>query len=428
MIKQFRYDDEYLDWYYNKGGMATTFTGGDNISPLRDDIKKAVTPWDPPAGTFYTSNFDPVYSAKVHAWTERASEVWKLLPKTTYLREGDSMKYYADDLAGMAGLIAGEAPFTVITQESAPTVATLTEMFPAIVVDPWTTDFIGRVISTYQNSPKINPAWVKQTHVENLPNQIDKMLTKTIDTVANNGTTTVADFESIDRIISCDTEADGTYCGATDPDLFWGNTSAKIDRDADTGNIFGGGGGSTGPGISLPGSAAARVLSLDYIDDVIAEVVPYSKNNRYIAITGGKTMNELQKLIDPKQRFLESRMDVKITRNGVSTRPGVQGGFSVASMITNGIQIPFFPTRHAANETAANRSATVTDADIGNIWFVDLDAIEFRMAFPLTYLETPLKDMLSMNTITTRHMFLLGGQLISTNFRAMAAVKYLKST
>ena len=429
MIKRFQYSMEYLDWFYNKGGIYTTFAGSDNVFGVEPtSFKKAITPWDPPASP-YGSNFDPVYSAKIHAWTEKHSEVWKLLPKTTYLREGDSLKYFETELSGMGGLIAGEAPYTILTQESAPTVATLTEMYPAIVADPWETEFHGRVISTYQNNPKADPAWVKQTHVDNLSNQIDNMLTKTIDTVANNGTSTVSDFESIDRIISASTEATTTYCNAaTDPDLFWGNTSAKVDRSADTDNTFGGGGGTDAAGISLPSTGAARVLSLDYIDDVVAAIAPFSKNRRYIAVTGGKTMNELQKLIDPKQRFLESKMDVSISMNGVSTRPGNQVGFSVASMITNGIQIPFFPTRHAANETASNRSATITDADIGNIYFIDLDAIEFRMAFPLTYMETPLKDMMTLNALKVRHMFILGGQLMATNYKSQGAVKYLKST
>jgi len=136
----------------------------------------------------------------------------------------------------------------------------------------------------------------------------------------------------------------------------------------------------------------------------------------------------MQKLIDPKQRFLDSPMDVQITMNGVKTRRGVQAGFQVASYVTNGIRIPFFTSRHVANETSANRSATITDADIGNIYILDLDAVEIRMAIPITYLETPPAAMLTRDTMSTRHMFLFAGQLICTNFRANAAVKYLKST
>lgn len=428
MIKRYAWDEEYFDWYYNKGGMETTFMGADTVSPasVGSTLKKAIGPWDPPTSP-YGSYFDSKYSAVVQAYTARASEVYKLLPKTTYLQEGDSMKYYETDLTSLTGLGQSGAPFTT-SVESGPTIATLTNLYPAVLTDAWETEFRSRLQSQWQNAPNTNPAWLKMYHTEFLPNQIDNMLTQTIDTVANDGSSNL-DLESIDRIISSSVESSATYCSAAaDGDLFWGNTSAKIDRDADTDNTFGGGGGTDAAGISLPGSAAARVLSLDYIDDVVAAILPYSKSKRYICITGNKTINEWQKLIDPKQRFLDASMDVQIGMNGVSTRPGTRAGFSVASYLTNGIQVPVFGTQHAANETAGNRSATVTDADIGNIYFVDLDHIEMRMAFPITYMEGKLADMMNINALKVRHMFILSGQLMASNYRAHGAVKYLKST
>jgi hypothetical protein len=70
----------------------------------------------------------------------------------------------------------------------------------------------------------------------------------------------------------------------------------------------------------------------------------------------------------------------------------------------------------------------VTDADIGNIYILDLDAIELRVAIPITYLETPPAAMLTGDVMKTRHMFLYAAQLLATNFRAHGAVKYLKAT
>lgn len=433
-IKRMQYGPEYLDWYYNGGGMAMTFSGLASIygeSMMSEYFQKAAinaSPWDPPAGTNYTNYFDPVYSAKVGAYVARSDSVYRLLRKTTFLAEGDSLKYYETDLNNWVGLAAGGTPFATATGESAPTISTLTELKPAFLVDPWITDFQARVISTWQNRPELDPNFVKRHHTELIPNDLDVMLTQDIDTVANDGSAAY-NLESIDRMISTDGESHTTFCNvATDGDLYWGNSSAKIDRDADTDNTFGCGAGTAGDGLSMPGSAAARVLSLDYIDDVIAASMRYSKNNNYICVTGPKTLNEVNKLIDPKQRFADAPMDVQITMNGVSTRKGTEAGFSVASYITNGLQIPIFTNTNICGAFSGNQTTKITDNDIGHMYFIDMDEMELRIAVPMTYLETPPPSMLTGDKMQIRHMFLFAAQLFGGNMRAHAGVKYLKST
>jgi len=358
-------------------------------------------------------------------WVDRATEVFRLLRKTTFLREGDSLKYVETDLSGLQGVTGTSTPFATGTAESAPEVLTLEEFEPAYMVDPWETALPSRTRSTWQAEPKLDPQWIRQYHAENFPNLLDQKLTQTIDTVSNDGST-VFFIESIDRILSGSAEAHLNFVSAvTDPDIYWGKTTILIDRDADTDDTFGCG---AGEGLSLPAEAAARPLKLDYIDDVVAAAMPYSRNKRYIGITGPKTLNEMQKLIEPKQRFLNHPVDVEITMNGVSTRRGARAGFTVGAYVASGIDIPFFTSRHIANETSANRSATRTDANIGNIYIIDLDAIEIRVAIPVTYLETPPHAMLTGDIMKTRHWLLYGAQLIATNFRAHAAVKYLKKS
>lgn len=426
-LKKIPYGKEYLDWYYNKGGMMATIFGLDSTGgeiPGGSKLAKAIGPWDAPTSP-YGTYFEPKFSAVVQSYAESASEVYKLLPKTTFIAEGDSLKYYETHLAGLTGLTGASTPFTSGSAESAPTVASLEEFAPAYVVDPWEINFMSRTKATWQADPQLDPAWIKQYHAENLPNQLDGMLTQYVDDPSNNAS--VFDLESIDRICSSYAESGlTTLCSAaTDGDIWWGAASVLIDRSGDTDDTFGCGAGS---GISLPTIAAARVLSLDMIDDALAASIPYSRRRRYIGITGPKTLNEMQKLINPKQRFLDHPVDYELTLNGVSTRRGAKTGFTVGAYVSNGIEIPMFTTRHAANEVSTNRSATVTDADIGNIYIIDLDAIEIRVAIPVTYMETPPDSMLTADAMKTRHWFLYGAQLIATNFRAHSAVKYLKST
>jgi hypothetical protein len=417
------YDEKFLEWWYSGGGMQSTILG---LRTGDEKFKKAIGPWDAPTSP-YAYYFEPVFSAEVYAYTWRATTFYKACRKTRFQVEGDSIKYWETDLAGLTGVGPTSTPFASGSAESAPTIATLEEFVPAYLVDPWETSLMSRTRAEWQKDPRLDPMWVRNYHTRNLPAQIEKQLTKTVDTVANDGSTYL-DMESIDRLVSCDNEAATTYCAITDPDIYWGKSSVLIDRDGDTDNTFGGGGGAAGDGISLPSSAAARVLSLDYIDDVVTAIKKYSERKNYWGFAGPKTINEMQKLIDPKQRFLDAPMNVQYTLNGIQSRKGADTGFSVASYTAGGIRIPFLELEWAANEDSTNRSATITDADIGNIYIVDMDTVEIREAIPITYMETPPPAMMTGDVLKTRHWFLYAAQLLSTNFRANGAIKYLKST
>lgn len=424
-MKRLPYGEEFLKWWYEEGGMHNTLFGLDSTSGssmVSDKMSKAIGPWDAETSP-YAEYFDPVFSATVQAYVDRASEVFKLLPKTTFIAEGDSIKYYETDLTGLAGYTYASTPFATGSAESAPTIVSLSQLRPAYVFDPWETSLMSRTEASWQNDPQLDAEWIRRYHTENLPNQLDAMLNKQVDTPASNATS--YNIESIDRICSKSDEASTTYCSAaTDPDLWWNVSAVKIDRSADTDDTFGGG---AGDGIDLPTVGAARTITLEMIDDVVTAITPYSKNRRFIGITGPKTLNEIQRLIDPKQRFLDVPMDYELTMNGVSTRKGAKTGFSVGAYIAGGVEIPFFTTRHVANETSDNRSATVTDANIGNVYILDLDAIELRVAMPVTYLETPPSAMLTGDVLKTRHSFMYAAQLFATNFRSHGAIKYLKS-
>jgi len=415
------YNTDFLNWWYNENGLGSVLTS----AGFGDVIKKAAADyeWDFPGA--FTTYGEPVFAPKVELWLARNSEVYSLLPKSTFIAKGDSFKYIETELDGLVAITATSTPDASLAKESAPTITNVELIRPGYYGDYWKVNWMGRVESGWQKAtdPKTDPAYIKAFHAEALPNQIDKLLTLTADTTP--AATTV---ESLDTLLSINTEAGTTYLSAaTDNDLWFGKSSAEQIRANDTDDTYGCGAG--GADTAMIGAGTnARVVQLDFIDDALAAAKPYSKNKNYIMVMGNKTLNEIQKLIDPKQRFLDTPMNYQKTLNGVSTRKGVVGGFTVSGLISNGLTIPVFTCDHVANETSTNRSSKITDADIGNIYIIDLDAIELRVAVPVTYIETPPSSMLSIDYLQSRHMFLWAAQLLCSNFRSHACVKYLKSS
>jgi hypothetical protein len=417
------YNEAFLNWWYGGGNMAAL--SGDMNEILKANADRE---WDAPASPYATYQ-EPVFAPKVELWLARESPTYSILPKTTFLEKGDSFKFVETELDGLVNVTATSTPIATFQSgsvESAPTIVDVEQIAPGYYADPWTVNWMSRVESGWQKAtePKTDPQFIKNFHTEALPNQIDKLLVKTVDTAPSANA-----IESLDALLSCQAEASTTYCSAaTDNDLYFG-TTIQVDRAADTDDTWGvGAGGNDTDTLGSGGATGARVLKLDLIDDVLAESIKYSKNKNYIMLTGHKTINEMQRLIDPKQRFLDTKFDYQKTLAGVSTRRGVTGGFTVGALLSNGIQIPVFGSDHVPGETTSNDSDTVTSQNIGNIYLIDLDEIELRIAVPVTYLETPPHQMLGIDYFQSRHIYLWAGQLLPGNPRAHAAVKYLKAS
>ena len=153
------------------------------------------------------------------------------------------------------------------------------------------------------------------------------------------------------------------------------------------------------------------------IDDIMATAKKYGSGN-YIAITNDDTINAIQKLIDPHARFLHGENYVEITQNGVKTRRGEGGGrLPVSSIVTNGLTIPVFSDPNVAVPVAGGA---------GNLYFVDLDHIELRVALPISYFHTDMgNDYLRMDYTQIYHDIFFGGNLIADRFNCHAAVKYI---
>lgn len=413
---------EYIDEWYTKGKVLRAIAG--YRGPIAS-LSKAIAPWDPPASP-YNVYFDPVFNSEVFAWTLRDDTLIRLLRKETFQRLGDSYKYYAADVSGVAGVDGGSTPYASGSAESGPTYVGFEQFKPAYIMDPWETDFTSDVESEWQRFPENDVESLKTYHVNKFPNALDTMLMEDVDTVANDGSSNL-NLESIDRICSDYTEsgAGTTFVSVeSDGDIHWGKSTALIDRSADTGDTY-------GAQVDLPATAAARVLSLDMIDDVVADCLDKAPSDDFIMVTGPRTINEIERLVEGKQRYngpwVNGPIGVEYTVNGVQTRQGVDAGFAVASYVTNGRRIPIFKNKHCVGENGSYRTSKVTDNDIGNIYIINMDSVHLRVAVPNVYWKTPPESRLTGDRMKDRHALLIGAQLICTNFQANGKIAYLKA-
>lgn len=230
-------------------------------------------------------------------------------------------------------------------------------------------------------------------------------------------------------MISNGTESgdDTTYVSAvTDGDIYWNatNTGAAVIDRSEAAYAW------SDAQIKLPGSAAEKAYNiLDELDDLMATALNYAPTaeRNYIGLCSPKALNKVQDELDPKQRYLEGKMDVTQTIEGVSTRPGVQGGkISVAGLTICGVKVPFFTSPYLSGVPTSWvwENSQLTTGGVGNIYLVNTDNIEIRHLIPITYIETPnYADWI----LGSRHSIFSAMQLICRNFSCHAALKYIKA-
>jgi len=408
MAMAFNYN-ELLNLYYQN---PASVLGGEEIPEVQSIIQKTDDPFD----IGRTDYFDPVYSSKVEGWLAFHTELYSLLKKTSYQALGDSKKYYVAHVG--ATNFHGWIEAADLSSEDSDVVdiTDLDNMNPAVVGMHWRDTLQGTLKASWQKQPPLgtNPEFTRKVNTDDFVHQIDAKLFGDADTPAYVAGTSCYP-ERLDAILSGYDESKDTafLSSAGDGDLLFGEGGLSIDRSADSTDIY-------SVQLDLPATAVNRRLTIEMIDDIMADAKQYSANRNYIAITDDKQLNNIQRQIDPKQRFLHSEMSYQKTLNGVQTRQGVEGGFPIGGLISNGISMPVFTTYHCHKETDDN-----SDVGDGNFYIVDMDEIELRMALPTTYLSTDRNQYLSMGALKHEHALLAAMQLIPGNPYTHAAIKYL---
>jgi hypothetical protein len=358
-------------------------------------------------GVSSTNNFSNQYSAMLYNNLDMRSELFRALPKKTYLAEGDTTR----SVRSLGGSVA------YLTD--------LTDTFPACVED--VIDEIGPILpaplvaardesfQAYQRSlynTRNNPA---PTWEEKRQMAMDELINQFETDAHYDGTNAAAApnvrIESIDRICT-DTVEHGA--------AFW-NESARSHRwaiaatGADVNAIY-------EANVNLPATAANREFDPEYLDDVLKDCKRYTRvedRARFAIFTKGDTVEEIKKYFGDKEW---ARGIANVAYNlgeGLTTNTGDTPGFNVAGYSGGGLtNVPII----------TDDSCHYESGGVGNIYVLNLNNIEFRAALLPTWLETDMgKDMLLRGLAQRKGVAIMHGQIIAPRFNVHGAVKYLKA-
>jgi hypothetical protein len=407
--------EQFLNDYYAVGPTGyLAYTGRLPDSDLKKILTHTETNW-----------YEYAYMKEVQLELSVFSEIYKLLDKKPITAVGNSFKYTSALGVDTTAIGPGgaDAIFGTATEPTISTIQGITSGVEKVILSR---DLHSMIVEKIPDAHPGEPDWdflKNKVAPMALWNKIDKWLGgyEIATNVHGVDTPALKNIECIDRVISNGTESGATnhVSAATDGDFIWdgiGTGTAKIDRSADTW---------ADAQIKLPttaGTAEAYDI-LSELDDLMASAKPYSTNKRYIGLTTDKTLNKIEAELDPKQRFLEKQTTVTPTIGGISTRPGVTGGFDVGALVLCGVTVPVF-----TSNALPTKNSVYTSATSGHFYLIDLDTTYIRVDIPATFLETGFgAEMLHQNYLLSKGMLFTVCQLVCTNFKANAALKWIKA-
>ena len=239
---------------------------------------------------------------------------------------------------------------------------------------------------------------MSKSHAES----INKMLLRDVNTVAGNS------FESIDRATSSafvetasdfvDVISDHNQYNLTRSTA---GTRQWYDSNVDAGTGTGG------------GSVNLRPLTLNVLDGMFRSVWERGGQPKAI-LTGYDTVEKIQQLLQPQQRFTEMKR-VTPSINGVQGVPGMEGGFVVATY--NGV--PIIPSKDVHSDSGG----------ISRLYFLDTDYTYFCTAKPTLYHESGIEtgDPFGINRLGQVGLFHTMGDLWQLFYGAHGKIRDLSA-
>ncbi|OYT64176.1 hypothetical protein B6U67_00810 [Methanosarcinales archaeon ex4484_138] len=340
---------------------------------------------DDPITTGSTGIINPQYGAVVDTLLNYEADAWKLLAKKPYDSAGFRL-----ETARPATLVSGVAENGALPDTIEGTF-TEEEIVPKWMMTRWEITHNVIVRSELGDGIPQTETFFREKNAEYFEKGMNQALLADAEAAASgaSGNTTNAagnNIESIDRIISSDSEEDafgGSYTG-------WYDAYGSWDRDS----------GTTYDAVVSHNSGTDRGLKLDLIDDLIRQCRDAgAKKENQIFLTDSETFMDWSALIDPKYRITD--VGYKVTENGVTTEVGAEEAVARA-VVYDGR--PIFISEDVPTDGA------------GRIYLIDTSALYIKVYMPTMYMQTKLNpDVLLVDAIKQYYAYLWVGEVFCTS-------------
>ena len=364
--------------YYGAG------TGQNAWAYSGTDLLKA----DSPLMSSTTGTYQAIFGRKVWSQLNQEFNAFSILPKKPWEKSGWRVTTAKPDFTKGGGV--GEN--ATLPETTKPTFAHVSTK-PRTVAHTFDLSETAMFLADKDDGLGDARAVMKMEMAKHHTEHINQMLLTDVDTVSGNN------FNSLDRITSSAfvETASNFVDSATDHDIYNLTRAAGTATNWYDGNVDAGAAG------------ADRPLTLNILDGMFKSVWEDGGQPKVI-LTGYDTLETIQQLLQPQQRFVEMKRVVPGV-NGVKGVPGIQGGFMVATY--NGV--PIIPSKDVVKDGSSR------------MYFLDTDYSWFTTAKPTLYHESGIEtgDPFGINRLGQMGMFHTMGELICTFFKASGKIRDL---
>tara|TARA_R110000803_G_scaffold123820_4_gene191665 strand:- start:1527 stop:2705 length:1179 start_codon:yes stop_codon:yes gene_type:complete len=360
-------DMERLYYGAGAGANAWAYSG--------TDLLKA----DSPLMSSTAGTYQAIFGRKVWSQLNQEFNAFSILPKKPWEKSGWRVVTDKPDITKGGGV----AENGTLPETSKPSFAHVNTK-PMTVAHTFDLSETAMFLADKDDGLGDARAVMKMEMAKHHAEHINKMLLEDVDTLSGN------DFDSLDRATSSSfTETATDFVSAiTDHNMY------NLTRN-------GAGAGSQqwyDSNVDAGAAGANRALSLNILDGMFRNIWERGGQPKVI-LTGYDTLEKIQQLLQPQQRFTEMKRVVPGV-NGVKGVPGMEAGFVVATY--NGV--PIIPSKDVQNESSGAMS---------RMYFLDTDYMYFCTAKPTLYHESGIEtgDPFGINRLGQMGLFHTMGDL-----------------
>jgi len=365
--------------YYGAG------TGQNAWAYSGTDLLKADAPLMSSTGGTYQA----IFGRKVWSQLNQEFNAFSILPKKPWEKSGWRV------VTAKPGALSGVGENATLPETTKPTFAHVSTK-PKTVANTFDLSETAMFLADKDDGLGDARAVMKMEMAKAHSEGINQMLLSDIDSPAGN------DFESLDRITSSSFVETAAF---SDVDLLTDHNIYNLTR-ASSGSASW-----YDAQVDAGATGAERALTLNTLDGMFRQVWEAGGQPKVI-LTGYDTIETIQQLLQPQQRFVEMKR-VTPGVNGVKGVPGLQGGFVVATY--NGV--PIIPSKDVHKESGGS----------SRMYFLDTDYLWFTTAKPTLYHESGIEtgDPFGINRLGQMGLFHTMGELACTFFKASGKIRDL---